>query len=67
MPKRCGDAECGNLVNERKPGVVNHGDRIFCDEECERNWYAQSKLFEQASDPFHTKFERRTPKRMNGG
>lgn len=66
MPKRCGDPECGNLVNERK---VHHrlGDNLFCSIDCANAWLVQNKVFEVASDPFHVPIERRAPKQLNGG
>lgn len=66
MPKRCGDPECGNLVNEKK---VHHrlGDTVFCSIDCANAWLVQNKVFEVASDPFHDPMIRRTPNRMNGG
>lgn len=66
MPKRCGESECGNLVNERKEHV-RLGDLVFCDHECANTYLVQAKIFEVAADPFHTPMPRRTPGRMNGG
>lgn len=70
MPKRCGDPECANLVNERKRHV-RIGDRVFCDNECANAWLVQNKVFTVAADPFsemqHTTRASSSWKRMNGG
>lgn len=70
MPKRCGDPECANLVNERK-SHVRIGDKVFCGAECARAWLTQNNVFEAAADPFaerqHTTRSSSTWKRMNGG
>lgn len=64
MPKRCGDALCAKLVNERK-SHIRFADKVFCDEDCRQAWAAQNEVFDTAADRFHAPMHH-PPRRMNG-
>lgn len=66
MPKRCGDVQCGNLVNEKK-AHVSIGNLVFCKAEHAQNWLIQNKIFEVAADPFHEPMTRRSETHRSDG
>lgn len=53
MPKRCGNAECNRLMNERLHNPIIVGDRKFCNQTCADTWMKQNGRFIDCADPMH--------------
>ena len=51
MRLRCNNPECRHVVNLSQ-NYIRHGDRLFCCEECVKQYTVQTRRFEQTTDKF---------------
>ena len=59
---RCANANCGNVVNEKK-AHIRLQDRVWCSNACLEDWNEQNARLTYVAWPFHD----RIPKRFDPG